>query len=237
MIKASAPARQPAAAAVSHNPLLDLLDEQNVRSVTRGPLCENCGAELKPNAIVCIECGVNVETGEQIKSEIYADDLSAQASDATMSDAERIMAKAEKAIDDMPVTAEGQDFGDGADSYLIAFVAFLVGVILIGTGLAIILTMETITQYVASSAVSCIASVILYVSMGLWITIIALIQKTRTGVICVCTAFLWCIVFGFMQGKTLLVPTIVLLASLLIGAASGTYTYYYGFTPIGAAGG
>ena len=236
LIKAAVPARQPAAAAASHNPLLDLLDEQNVRSLARGPVCENCGAELLPNAVVCVGCGLNLETGEQLKTEAYKDDLEALASDATMSDAERLMAKAEKDIDDMPVTAEGHDFGDGADSYLIAIVAFIVGAILVGIGLVIIFTMESITQYVASSAVSFIASTILYVCMGIWISIVAFIQKTSQGVACVCTAFLWCVVFGFMQGKQLIVPTIVLLAALIIGAASGTYTYYYGFTPDAGGG-
>lgn len=232
----SAPTRQPAArqkaAATAHNPLLDLLDEQNVRSVARGPICENCAAELLPGAIVCVECGFNSETGKVLKTEIYEDDLEAQAAaDTAMSDAERIMAKAEKDIEDMPVTSEGQDFGDGADMYLIAAVAFTIGVLLIGIGLTVIFTMESITQYVASSAVSFIAAAILYVCMGLWISIVAFISKTAQGVACVCTAFLWCIVFGFMQGRQLIVPTIVLLISLVIGAASGTYTFFYGFTP------
>lgn len=237
LIKAKSPARQTATATASHNPLLDLLDEQNVRSATRGPVCENCAAELLPNAIVCVECGFNNETGVQLQTEAYEDDLNAQASEGAMSDAERIMAKAEKDIADMPVTAEGQDFGDGADSYLIAAVAFVVGAILIGIGLVIVFTMESITQYVASSAVSFIAAMVLYVCMGLWITFVGFIQKTSQGVACVCTAFLWCVVFGFMQGRQLIVPTIVLLASLLIGAASGTYTYFYGFTPGGGDGG
>ncbi len=43
-----------------------------------------------------------------------------------MSDAERIMAKAEKDIEDMPVTSEGQNFGDGSESYLIAAVGLIV---------------------------------------------------------------------------------------------------------------
>jgi hypothetical protein len=142
------------------------------------------------------------------------------------------MAKAEKDIEEMPVTAEGQDFGDGADAYLIAAVAFVILAILIGMGLAIIFTMETITEHIASSAVSTIASAILYVCMGLWISFVAFFQKkTGHGIGCVCTAFLWCVVYGFLQGRQLLVPTVVLLASLLIGAASGAYTFQNGFTP------
>ena len=69
-------------------------------------------------------------------------------------------------------------------------------------------------------------------SMGIWITIIALIQKTRTGVICVCTAFLWCLVFGFMQGKTLLLPAIIMIITLVMGLSTGIYVSFYGMDPV-----
>lgn len=223
--------RQPAIAPAAHNPLLDLLDEQNIRSVVRGPICENCACELSPNAVVCVECGFNVETGQMLQTEAYEDDFDAASSDSTMSDAERIMAKAEKDIEDMPVTSEGQNFGDGSESYLIAAVGLIVAVILISAAMVIIFMMETITQYWASSAVSFVASTLLYCLMGVWISIVAFRSKAGHGVACLATAFLWCIVFGFLQGKGLLVPVLVLIACLLIGAASGTYSAFYGWTP------
>jgi len=223
-------AKTPATASAAHNPLLDLLDEQNVRAVARGPVCENCAAELQPGAIVCIDCGYNQETGDQLETEAYEDDIDAGA-ETSMSDADRIMAKAEKDIDDMPVTADGQNFGDGADSFLIAGVAFIIGAILIGIGLAVIFTMDTIGTYINSAFISLLASGGLYVAMGLWITIVAFMQKPAHGIGCLLTGFVWCIVYGFMQGKTLLLPTIVLIASLVIGAASGTYVSYKGIRP------
>ena len=228
---ATSRSRQPAAASAVHNPLLDLLDEQNIRSVVRGPICENCACELSPNAVVCVECGFNVETGQMLQTESYDDDFDAANSDSTMSDAERIMAKAEKDIEDMPVTSEGQNFGDGSESYLIAAVGLIVAVILISAAMVVIFMMESITEIWASSAVSFAASLTLYCSMGIWISIVAFRSKAGHGVACVATAFLWCIVFGFLQGKGLLVPVLVLIASLLIGAASGTYSAFYGWTP------
>ena len=211
------------------NPLLDLLDEQNVRSATRGPSCENCAGELEPGAIICMECGFNHETGGQLQTEAHEDD--AGVSDAGMSDADRIMAKAEKDIEDMPVAADDQDFGDGAASYLIAVVAGIVGLILIGIGLVIIYSMDFVSLYLNSGAISFIASCLLYFSMAIWITIVAFRQKPGHGIACICTAFLWCIVFGFLQGKSLLLPTVVLIAGFLIGAASGIYVSYNGFGP------
>lgn len=224
------PKKRPAVAA-AHNPLLDLLDEQDIRSVARGPVCENCGSELQPAAVICIECGYNVETGEQLETEAYEDDAGAGIADATMTDAGMLMAKAEKEIEDVPITSEQQNFGDGADSILIAVVAGIIGVVLICIGLVVIFTMEQIGNYISSSAISFIASVALFTCMGIWITIIAFMQNTGQGIACVCTGFLWCIVFGFMQGKSLIIPTIVILASLLIGAATGAYTNAYGWVP------
>ncbi len=222
--------KPPKAAPVAHNPLLDLLDEQNVRAVARGPVCENCGGELKPGAVVCIECGYNQETGDQLETEAFDDDIDAGA-ESSMSDADRIMAKAEKEIDDVPVTADGQNFGDGADSFLIAGVAFIIGAILIGIGLVIIFMMDTIGNYINSAFISLLASGGLYFGMGLWISIVAFMQKPGHGIGCILTGFVWCIVYGFMQGKTLLLPTIVLIASLVIGAASGAYVSFKGIRP------
>jgi DNA-directed RNA polymerase subunit RPC12/RpoP len=223
--------RQLSAAAKSHNPLLDLLDEQDIRSVVRGRICEQCGCEVAPNAVVCVECGYNLETGEVLKTESYDDDFDATNSDSTMSDAERIMAKAEKDIEDMPVTSEDQNFGDGSESYLIAAVGMIVAVILISAAMVVILMMESITEVWASSAVSFAASTVLYFSMGVWISIVAFRSRAGHGVACIATAFLWCIVFGFLQGKGLLIPVLVLIVCLLIGGASGTYSAFYGWTP------
>ncbi|MFK7767813.1 MAG: hypothetical protein AB8B55_11370 [Mariniblastus sp.] len=224
-----APVAAASAAAAEYDPLLDLLNEQDIRSVARGPVCVACNCELQPGAIVCIECGYNNETGEQLETDSYEDD--AGVADVGMSDADRIMAKAEKDIDDMPVTSDGQNFGDGADSFVIAIVAAVIGIILIGIGLVIIFMMETVGEYIASSAISFVASAALYVAMGVWITIVGFLQKPTQGIICICTGFLWCIVFGFMQGKQLIIPVIVLIACLVIGGASGAYTFYNGWTP------
>ena len=148
-----------------------------------------------------------------------------------MSDAERIMAKAEREIEDVPVTSDQQDFGDGADSYLIAVIAGISGLVLIALGLVVVFTMDIIGEYVASSAISFIASIGLYIGMGIWITLVGFKAKPAHGIACICTGFAYCIVFGFMQGKTLLMPTIVMIFSGVIGLASGLYTAYKGWTP------
>jgi hypothetical protein len=56
---------QQAAAGRRGSGIDDLLDEAGVQAVG-GPPCPRCGAPLKPNAVLCIECGYHLETGEKI---------------------------------------------------------------------------------------------------------------------------------------------------------------------------
>ena len=231
---ASAPARPaarpaPAARAASHNPLMDLLDEQNIGTQrTGGAMCENCAADLEPGAFVCMECGFNHQTGKRLQTESEEEISSGTVG---MTDADRIMAKAEKDIEDAPVAADDLDFGDGAGSYLIAGIALAIGLVLIAAGIMVILSMDYIGTLINTGGISFIASCALYLAMAAWITTVAFKQKPGHGIACLCTGFLWCIGYGFMQGKTLLLPTIILIFAFLIGAASGAYVSYNGFAP------
>lgn len=218
----------------AHNPLLDLLDEVNVKAAARGPTCPNCASEMSPNAIVCVECGYNVETGQQLSTDVYGEEEAQGVADVGMTDAEKIMAKAEKEIDESPVTAHGQDFGDGADSFLIAGIAGAILLVLVGIGLAVIFTMDLISTVVASWFISFLASIGMIIAMGTWITIVAFLQKPAHGVACILTGGLWCIPYGFMQGRQLIMPTIILIGSFVVGIASGVYTMYNGISPGGA---
>ncbi len=225
------PAPKPQAVGAGYNPLLDLLDEQQVKRVSHGPLCENCGADFPPGAVICVECGYNHETGQQLVTDADEDD-SEYASHATMTDAERILAKAEKDIEDMPVAGDDQDFGDGSESYLIAIVAFVLGALAIGIGVTVVFSMEQLASVVSSAGISFVASILLYIAMAAWITIVAFKVNSVHGVVCIATGFLWCIVFGFMQGKTMILPTVIMLITLVMGAATGTYVGYNGWGPI-----
>lgn len=216
---------QPAAAATrsvgNYNPILDLLDEAGVKSVPTGPVCENCGTEMHAHSVICVECGFNSATGEQLETQIYDDDDDGIV-DTGRTDADKIMAKAEKAIDESPVTAEGQDFGDGADSFVIATIAIIGFLVLIVGGVGIVLSMDWIvdTFELESYQISLFASIVIALGCIIWISAIAFLMNPNQGIICVCTAGLYCIVFGFMQGKQLLIPTIGLLAGILIGIVS-----------------
>lgn len=59
-LKIPAPAA-PAAAAPSA--MDDLFDEVGIEA-KKGPSCPKCAAELKPNAILCVACGLDLQSGE-----------------------------------------------------------------------------------------------------------------------------------------------------------------------------
>ena len=216
-----------APSASTYNPILDLLDEAGVKSVPTGPVCHNCGTEMHPSSMICIDCGYNMSTGEQLETEVYDDEDDIV--DTGRSDAAKIMAKAERDIDETPVTAEGQDFGDGADSFVIAIIAGIGFLILMGIGVGFTLFMDVLVEEfeLTPHGISLAASIGMYILCVAWISGVAYLMKPVQGIVCICTGGLYCIVFGFMQGSTLLIPTIVLIVSIVIGLLSyvvGSFT-------------
>ncbi len=211
------------------NMMDDLLDEANVRAKSKGVVCDDCGAELEMGATICIECGFNLETGSKLRTDAFDDD--AGENDYGATSAEKMMRQAEKDIAETPVTGDDQDFGDGAESVVIAAVAGVILVVLMAVALLIIYLMENLSDQIHSSLISFIASVVLGIGCIAWITIVAFLVKKSQGIICLATVGLYCIVFGFMQGKQLLLPTIVLLISILIACASGFYFVNYAPEP------
>lgn len=212
------------------NPLLDLLDEAGVKSKARGPACPNCATEMSPTAVICVQCGYNVATGERLQTHVllHEDDLAMEG----MTDAEKILAKAEKEIDQMPVSSFGQDFGEGNESYLIAIIAFTALMLFVGAGVIVMMTMDRITEWIKPETISLTASLILTIGCMTYVTIVAFIANPTQGILCVCTAGLYCIFFAFAQGKSLIVAAIVIIGSILIGIVSLLFMMYGNAEPV-----
>lgn len=213
-----------ASASRGYNPLMDLLDEAGVQAKPRGRGCTNCGAEIKPGAVLCIECGYNLETGEKLSTAVLIDEADRGLAD-DLSDAEKRMARAEKEIDEMPVSSFGQDFGEGKESFLIALVAGISLLIFTAIGVACVLLMDKITEYVQPALISFIAAVAIYLACTVWLTALAFMVNTGHGAGCLLTGGLYGIIFGFMQGGGAILPTIIMLASILIGAISAMFAF------------
>ncbi len=208
-----------------HNPLLDLLDTSGVEAAPVGQTCPNCGKEIAPGNVLCMDCGYHLGLGKQMETAIMIDEGDLPDDDGR-TDAEKRMAKAEREVDENPIGEFGVDFGEGRESFLIALVAVAALVVFVGAGVAIISSFDFITNYIPSQMISLIASSVLAVTSAAWITTFAFRVKPVQGLICVLSAFLYCVPFGFMQGRALLLPAIMLLASLLIGCASAWFVIY-----------
>jgi len=231
VIQAAAPARvasAPKAKAAAHNPLLDILDEEDVRSRVRGLTCDNCGSEVKRGMVICIDCGFNLETGDQLETEADED----IESNAGMTGTEQMMRKAERDLEDAADSGGDGDFGDGAESYLIALVAGFFGIIVLCLGLAVVLFMEQLTTLMSPAGISLIASILLYMGMAAWISIVAFSAAQGHGIACLVSLGLYCPIFGFMTGKTLLLPAVCMLVSTVMLLATGIYVGYNGFAPV-----
>lgn len=230
--KASGPAGKPATVGSTaspstrkFNPLLDLLDEAGVDAKPRGRVCPMCSAEMGPTAVICIQCGFNSLTGERLETAVLIDGLN----DGTdKSDAEKLIAKAEKEIDEMPVSSVGQDYGEGNESYLIATVAIVCLALFVGLGVGVMLFMDTIIAYfkISPESISLGASIVMGLGCIAYITAVAFMASPGHGIACLATFGGYCIVFGFMQGKTLLPVAVMLVISILIGLVSALFLTY-----------
>lgn len=204
------------------NPLLDLLDEAGVEAKSRGRSCPMCAAEMAPAAIICIQCGFNSATGERLETAVLVDD---NGLGKEQTDAEKLIAKAEKEIDEMPVSSYGQDFGEGKESYLIATVAMICLTAFIALGVGIILFMDNIIDYfqISPEAISLGAAIVISIGCIAYITFIAFKASPGHGIACLASCGLYCVLFGFMQGRGLIIPTILLLVSAFVGLISALF--------------
>ena len=230
VVIAAAAAPTPAARAPKRgaNPLLDILDEEDVRSRTSGPICDNCGSEVKHGAVICIDCGFNLETGDRLETDA-SEDIE---NNAGMSGTDQIMRKAQRELEEGEDSGADGDFGDGAESYLIAAVAGFFGLIMLAMALSVVFFMETLTTLMSPAGISLIASVLMYLGMMAWISVVAFSSSQTHGIACLASLGIYCPIFGFMNGKTLLLPTICMLVSVVMLFATGLYVYYNGVAPI-----
>ncbi|MGI9516164.1 MAG: hypothetical protein ACR2NP_03885 [Pirellulaceae bacterium] len=202
--------------------LLDLLDDAGVKSTPTGPICAACGTEMDPTAVICIECGYNVATGQYLDTYTEEEDAE-QLENSGLTDAEKAMAKAEQEIEENPIGAEDQDFGDGADSYIIAMAGFAIFAVLVLMGLAVVLVMESLTESVNTGMISAIASSMIYVAGAIWISIVAFRTKAAHGIGCVLSAGLYCPVYGLMRGRGTIAISVIMIVAAVVGVASWIY--------------
>ncbi|MEQ8790865.1 MAG: hypothetical protein RIC55_31675 [Pirellulaceae bacterium] len=132
------------------NDLGDLFDEIGLappEPTATGHPCPSCGQPMRPGAVLCVNCGFNLQTGQRVASD--APQTAAKPKDAEeghgAAAAEEMIAKASKELSETPISAEGTDFGEGTNP--IAWVVALCLPLLLGVAVFAIAMWGTYFQY------------------------------------------------------------------------------------------
>jgi hypothetical protein len=160
----------------------DLLDEVGVRGSRTGPVCPECGEDMQPHAIICINCGFNTALGRRMYTE---DDNYGYEGASGSSVADKLMEKAERELDETPIDAASQDFGDGAEAWLIAGIAGFVTLVMLALALVTFFVLDFLPKDI-TLFLSFIAASLISFAGGIWITIVGFLEKPLDGILCFC---------------------------------------------------
>ncbi len=203
--------------ATSQNSVMDLLDEAGVQHARTGPVCPECNADIEPDAVICVQCGFNMELGRRMDTLGDEDDIDG------LTETEKIMRKAEQEIDDMPISAEGQDYGDGPESFILAIVALVAMVSLAGIAVGTIYFLDvTVGESINPAQISFWVGLLMIVVGFVWNVIIAFMDHPVKGIIAL-FFFPYAIIYGIMNFAALWAPT----ASFLMGMIVSGLCYWY----------
>jgi hypothetical protein len=202
------------------NPVLDLLDDAGVKRVTTGPTCPQCDAEISPTAIICVHCGFNKETGERLETFSDIKNENAVSSTFVETDTDLLLAQAERDIKNAPNSALNQDFGDGSDSIVVALGALLGFGLIIVAGVLTVLIMDRLAQQANPALISLVTSSVLVAGCYLYLTYTAFRTSVLQGIFCAATV-VYCVIFAFMQGRSLILYGMIMSIALIIASVSG----------------
>lgn len=172
-----------------YNPLDDILKEEGVKEAHAGPSCPNCTEPISPTAVICVQCGFNLQTGEKVSANFDDEDDDEELAMAGMSETDKMLYKAEKEIEDMPISADGEKFGDEGDSYIIATV-MLVGIaLLVGLAIFTIMQLDQIEDF-NTPLVSGWMSVVFVIGAMVSVTITAFKERPLEGYLCLTVVYI-----------------------------------------------
>jgi len=165
------------------SPLEDLLNEIGVsqNAPATGPLCPSCQSSIKANDILCVQCGYDLKTGQRLETVSYSevDEM------AGLSETEKLLAKAEKEIDDIPIASDEVDFGDGAGAYVVAAVVAVAAFIIIAITMTSTILLRMFGDNFGAGPMAAVSLTFIFVIGFLWITIAGFIENPKIGVCCV----------------------------------------------------
>lgn len=201
----------------------DLFDEAGMSAPAHtGPRCPGCAAPMRPEAIICVQCGYNMALGRRMETIAGQDVGSATPGGETA----RLMAKAQQEVAEAPPAETATDFGEGASAYILTCGMLAAMVMFLVAGGVTMWVFDTyITSVVSPSGMLVISSQILLGVSWIWMTIYAFTEKTSTGVLMLlfgnCLCGLPMLVYGFMKMDSLLWPFIMVCLAYLLGIGGG----------------
>ena len=133
-------------------------------------------------------------------------------------------AQAERDIKNAPNSALNQDFGDGSDSIVVALGALLGFGLIIVAGVLTVLIMDRLAQQANPALISFVSSTVLVAGCYIYLTYTAFRISVLQGFFCAAT-IVYCVVFAFMQGRSLILFGIIMNVALIIASVSG-YIYF-----------
>lgn len=174
--------------AVGAGGLEGLFDEEGFTAAPKhaGPVCPSCGAAMEPNAMICIECGFNLQLGQRMAA---FQGVETGGHDAHSSSAHALLARAEEEIRQTPLTQSDSDYGDGAQAYILAGVMVVGAVVMLGCGGLIMFIFDRLTQDGNVGRIAYISlffGIIFLMAGRAWLTVVAFMENTTQGILCVC---------------------------------------------------
>ncbi|MBC8351165.1 MAG: hypothetical protein H8E66_04215 [Planctomycetes bacterium] len=146
-LKIPAPA---AAAPTVPNAMDDLFDEVGI-AAKKGPSCPQCNAELKPNAVLCVACGFDLQSGEHREgAKIHAVQL-----DGHVEAADTLLDRASRQIE-IDKEEDKKNISQGAPAYV-----YLFGLLVIVAFATMMFTMpKGLAFYITGISVCCFAGLV-----------------------------------------------------------------------------
>jgi hypothetical protein len=243
----SAPAKQPARTGPQPAPkvaaggpvggpavsdLGGLFDEVGVvaEAPTAGPRCPSCGKGLAPHAVLCVNCGFNLQTGQRVATMApHVAPSGGHGHDPLEGQAEEMIAKAAREIAEQPISAEGKDFGEGTNplSWLLAlclpliFAIAVFAVIFWGRGLGEFLALVGVGIGSGNPLLimtTLLALMFFIVVMVSWfkLTFSAMEDHVLFGLLSIIGLGIFPAVYGFIRWRKLLMWAIAYVASTIL---------------------
>ena len=168
-------------AAAASSPLDDLLDDVGMAAPRTPHFCPECKADMAPDAVLCIQCGFNLQLGNKIETEL---DPALQADSDLPPEIRKVMREVREAQQE--VVAEGNE---GASAWILGIALFAGVAVFIAVGIMISRFAGGGAEGVEGDGSQFLAQAMLWLSQGMmfcasvWLLAIAFKDQILHGVL------------------------------------------------------